>query len=207
MSDISRSDFELALDVIKRGDIIAAPTDTVYGILADATNESAIKKVYELKKRSPTKPLIVLVSSLKMARTMAIFSHEIEGILKFLWLEKKYPITVILKAKKTVSKLITAGGDTIALRLPNYQFCIDLIDNLGKPIVAPSANISGHNTAISYDDVRKNFGSKIPIIRLDKYNKKVSTIIEPNKCGITLIREGEILKSELEKYFCEIAAY
>ncbi len=200
MYDISQNDFELALDVIKNGDIIAAPTDTVYGILADAANESAIKKVFKLKNRPPTKPLIVLVSSLKMAKTMADFSSKIENELSFFWLEKKYPITVILKAKDSASKLITAGGNSIALRLPNYQFCIDLINSLEKPIVAPSANISGHNTATSYEEVKKNFGNTIPIIKSRKCNNQTSTIIELNRYGIKIIREGSITKSELGKY-------
>ncbi len=204
MSDISRNDFELALEVIKDGNIVAAPTDTVYGLLADATNESAIKKVFKLKKRPPTKPLIVLVSSLKMAKTVADFSSKVENELSFFWLEKKYPITVILKAKDNVSKLITSGGNSIALRLPNHQFCINLINSLGKPIVASSANISGHNTSTSYEEVKKDFGNAIPIIKLGKCNKQVSTIIELNKYSITIIREGSITKSELEKDYCEI---
>lgn len=204
MSDVSKNDFKLALEVIKDGDVIAAPTDTVYGLLADATNESAIKKVFKLKKRPPAKPLIVLVSSLKMAKTIADFSSKIENDLSFFWLEKKYPITVILKAKDSVSKLITAGGNSIALRLPNYQFCIDLINSLGKPIVAPSANIAGHNTATSYEEVKKDFENAIPIIKSGKCNKQASTIIELNKYSINLIREGSITKSELEKYCCEI---
>lgn len=201
MLDVSQDDLKLAIDTIKKGDIIAAPTDTVYGILADATNVLAIKKVFDLKKRPPIKPLIVLVSNLEMAKTIAAFTPEIETTLNFLWEKKKYPITVILKAKDIVSKLITAGGDSVAIRLPNYQFCINLINSLGKPIVAPSANISGHNTATSYQEVEKDFGNTIPIIKSGKCKRQVSTIININKYGITLIREGAITKSELEKYF------
>ena len=201
MLDVSQDDLKLAIDTIKKGDIIAAPTDTVYGILADATNEHAIKKVFDLKKRPPTKPLIVLVSNLEMAKTIAVFTPEIQNTLNFLWEKKKYPITVILKAKDNISKLITAGGDSVAIRLPNYQFCINLINSIGKPIVAPSANISEHNTATSYKEVEKDFGNTIPIIKSGKCNKQASTIIDINKYGITLIREGEITKSELEKYF------
>lgn len=200
MSNYLQSDLTLALEIIRKGGIVAAPTDTVYGILADATNESAIKKVFEIKKRPMNKPLITLVSSLQMAKTLASFSQKVEDILTDLWLVKKYPITVILKADDCVSKLITAGGDSVAVRLPNNQFCFDLINQLGRPLVAPSANISNHNTATTYEDVVQDFQDRIPIIK-GTCNKLASTIVEFSDDSINILREGAVSKTELKEYF------
>lgn len=169
---------EKAIELLKKGEVIAAPTDTVYGLLADATNDVAVKKVFGLKKRPLTKPLIVLVDSIEMANEIATFSEDSEQFAKKVWLIEKRPVTLIFKAKN-ISKLITGGGNTVAIRLPNKQFCLDLIKGIKKPIVAPSANISNHPTAISAEMVKNDFGDKIPLI-IDKgiCQTSPSTIID-----------------------------
>ena len=167
-----------ALDLLRQGEVIAARTDTVYGLLADATNDSAVRKVFELKQRPFSKALIVLVNSIDMAMEIAEFSKNDEEFAREIWLDKKAPVTLVLKAKN-VSKFVTGGGNTVALRLPNNEFCLNLIKNLGNPIVAPSANLSDHPTAISAEMVKKDFGDKIPLIIDEGICKsKPSTIID-----------------------------
>ena len=165
-----------AIDLLRRGEVIAAKTDTVYGLLADATNDSAVRKVFELKQRPFSKALIVLVDSLNMAKEIAEFSEEAEEFAKKIWIVEKKPVTLVLKAKN-VSKLVTGGGDTVAMRLPDNEFCLELIKGLGKPVVAPSANISGHPTAISTNMVRDDFKDQILIIDGGVCKSHPSTII------------------------------
>ena len=154
---------EEAVALLRQGKVIAARTDTVYGLLADATIETAVQKVYELKKRPQNKALIVLVNSLEMADNIAEFTDEATQFAHQVWLNEKKPVTLVLKAKN-ISRVVTGGGDTVAIRLPHNEFCLKLICQLGNPIVAPSANISGNPTAISAEMVKADFAAKLPLI-------------------------------------------
>ena len=154
---------EEAVALLKQGKVIAARTDTVYGLLADATIETAVQKVYELKKRPQNKALIVLVDSLEMADNIAEFTDEAKQYAHQVWVKEKKPVTLVLKAKN-ISRVVTGGGDTVALRMPHNEFCLNLIGQLGHPIVAPSANISGHPTAISAEMVKADFEAQLPLI-------------------------------------------
>ncbi len=152
-----------SVTLLKRGEVIAVRTDTVYGLLADATIDHAVQKVYELKKRPKDKALIVLINSLEMAKNVANFTDESMQYAHRVWTEEQKPVTLVLMAKN-ISRVVTGGGDTVALRLPHNTFCLELIRQLDHPIVAPSANISGHPTAISADMVKADFGNNLPLI-------------------------------------------
>ena len=152
-----------AVELLRCGEVIAARTDTVYGLLADATIDIAVQKVYELKQRSKTKALIVLVDSMEMAQNLAKFTDEAMNYAKKVWLDEKKPVTLVLEANN-VSKIVTGGGSSVAVRLPNNAFCLELVHQLGHPIIAPSANIAVHPTAISANMVEAAFGTKLSLI-------------------------------------------
>lgn len=152
-----------AVELLKCGEVVSVRTDTVYGLLADATIDTAVQNVYELKQRPKAKALIVLVDSVKMAQDVAKFTNEAMNYAKQMWLEEKKPVTLVLEANN-ISKIVTGGGSSVAVRLPNNAFCLELIHQLGHPIVAPSANISGYPTAISADMVKSSFGTKLSLI-------------------------------------------
>lgn len=152
-----------AVDLLLRGEVVAARTDTVYGLLADATNDAVVRKVFELKKRPLSKALILLVDSIDMAKQFGLFSPEAERLAAQFWLTEKSAVTLVVPAGN-VSNLVTGGLETVAIRLPNDEFCLSLINKLGRPVVAPSANVSGQPTAVSYDMVRDYFGDSIPLI-------------------------------------------
>lgn len=154
---------EKAVSLLRQGEVIAARTDTVYGLLADATIDTAVQRVYELKKRPKNKALIVLINTLEMAKCVAELTDEAIRYAHHVWFEGQKPVTLVLKAKN-ISMIATGGGDTVALRLPHNEFCLALIRQLEHPIVAPSANISGHPTAISADMVKTDFGAKLQLI-------------------------------------------
>lgn len=152
------------VDLLLRGEVVAARTDTVYGLLADATNDAAVRKVFELKKRPLSKALILLVDSVDMAKQFGLFSPESELLAEQFWLIEKSAVTLVVPAAGQVSKLVTGGLDSVAIRLPNDGFCLSLINKLGRPVVAPSANVSGQPTAVSCNMVRDYFGDSVPLI-------------------------------------------
>ncbi|MEK7565108.1 MAG: L-threonylcarbamoyladenylate synthase [Patescibacteria group bacterium] len=130
---------EAALALLK-GRVIVYPTDTLYGMGANAFDNDAIRKIFAIKKRSEKKPLPVMVGSISMAKAMAVIDKPREKILKSFW---PGPFTFILKKKPSISFLLTAGRNSIALRVPDNYFCQNLIKDFEGPVTATSANISG----------------------------------------------------------------
>ena len=177
-----------AVNLLQAGEVIIARTDTVYGLLADATNKTAVQRVFELKRRPFSKPLIVLVNSIDMAKDIAEISEYQEDFAEDLWLNKEQAVTLIFK-NKSVSELVTGGGNTVAVRLSRNEFCLNLIEILGKPLVAPSANIFGHPTAITAEMAKSDFGNKIPLI-IDggTCDASPSTIVDLSNNDFTVLR-------------------
>ncbi len=177
-----------AVSLLKEGEVIAVRTDTVYGLLADATNDNAVRKVFGLKQRPLTKPLIVLVNSIEMANEISQITDEKTKIAQDIWINKRKPVTLIFK-ERNVSKLVTGGGETVAVRIPNNKFCIRLISALGHPVVAPSANISTHPTAISAEMVKADFGDRVPLVINGGICENIpSTIIDMSGENFSVIR-------------------
>ncbi|MDR1609542.1 MAG: threonylcarbamoyl-AMP synthase [Holosporales bacterium] len=200
-----------AASVIGEGGIVAAPTDTVYGLLADATNESAVKRVFELKRRPESKPLPVLVCSIEMAEAFAVLSYAVAKIAHHFWLEEKRPLTVVVPllkqchTKMSLAEPVRAGRSTVAIRLPNNRFLIDVITNLGRPLVAPSANIHGQPPATNYRSVVDAFGHHISdtFMIVDggaSGSSLASTIIDCSQGTYRIIREGPVSGNEIIEF-------
>jgi L-threonylcarbamoyladenylate synthase len=134
---------------IRAGEVFAYPTDTVYGIGCDATNAHAVERVFEIKGRDFKKPLSLAFHSIEQIKRYAEVDEKEELALK----EKlPGPYTFILRNKK-VSKRVTAGLDTVAVRIPDNRFVVGLVNETGVPIVTTSANLSGHVPALCLDDI------------------------------------------------------
>jgi len=131
-----------AARVLARGGLVAFPTETVYGLGADATNGEAVARLYAAKGRPSFNPLIAHVVDLATARRLARFTADAETLAKAFW---PGPLTLVLPRSHecTVAELATAGLDSIAIRMPSHPVARELIKAFGKPIVAPSANQSG----------------------------------------------------------------
>ena len=181
---------------LNKNDCVAIPTETVYGLAANAYSDKAVKKIYTLKKRPKKNPSIVHYSSLKQLK------KDCELNKNFFILYKKFcpgPITFILKLKKNsrISKMVTNNKKTVAIRFPKNKLTQKLLNYLNFPLAAPSANISTNISPVSAEDVREEFGKKIKFI-LNDGNSKVgleSTIIN-------IIKKPEILRYggiEIEK--------
>ena len=146
-----------AVEILKKGGVIIAPTDTVYGLICDATNKKAVEKIFKIKKRSKSKPLPIFVKDIKMAKNLTELSFEQEKFLKKVWPGKT---TVVLKRKKSKIKLYGVAKDTIALRVPKHKVISYLLSAIGRPLAQTSANISGQPASSNIKEVLRQFGSQ-----------------------------------------------
>jgi L-threonylcarbamoyladenylate synthase len=138
------------VSALKNGGLVVFPTETVYGIGADAFNEKAIASLYEKKQRPLDKPLLMHISGVEMAESIAVLDDKTRELIK------KYtpgPLTLVVKRKPCLPNIALAGGETVGLRFPSNDFFIKLSNAFGKPIAATSANVSGCKSAVSSQEL------------------------------------------------------
>jgi L-threonylcarbamoyladenylate synthase len=156
-------DIAFAAETLLQGDIIGMPTETVYGLAADATQGEAVARIYEAKGRPIFNPLISHVSDLEMAEEHGIFSKEARKLAEHFW---PGPLTLVVPSRpgSKISDLARAGLDSVALRVPAHPVALDLIRALKRPIAAPSANRSGRISPTSAKDVIEELGEKVALV-------------------------------------------
>ena len=167
-----------AYEVIKNGGIILYPTDTVWGIGCDATNEEAVKKIFALKQRAESKSMIVLVNGERMMHQ--VFNEIPEVAWQILDYAEK-PTTLILDKPKNVAKNLIAEDNSLAVRMVKEPFCYKLMERMKKPLVSTSANISGMFTPKSFKEISPEIIKGVDyVVNLhhDKICKNPSTIIK-----------------------------
>ncbi|SNZ08905.1 L-threonylcarbamoyladenylate synthase [Persephonella hydrogeniphila] len=193
MSKIEK-DFDKAVDIIKKGGVIVAPTDTIYGILADALNEESVKRVYLLKERSPEKPFIILIPDITYLSFFGIKPSEKEKKLL-----KKRGVTVVIDIPDKKFNYLHRGKRSLAFRIPDNDEVIEFIRKTEKPLIAPSANPEGEEPAKNIKEAVNYFGDKVDmyIDRGDLYGKP-STIVKVNG-KLRILREGSVSEEELKK--------
>lgn len=177
MQDINQ-EIHNAYEVIKEGGIILYPTDTVWGIGCDATNEEAVAKIYALKKREESKSMICLMNAEKMVYN--IFKDIPEVAWEILDLSEK-PTTLILDKPRNVAKNLVAQDDTLAIRIVKEPFCFKLMERMKRPLVSTSANISGEPTPKSFKEISPEIIKGVDyVVNLhhEKICKNPSTIIK-----------------------------
>ncbi len=192
-------DINKAKDILQKNELIALPTETVYGLAGNAFSEIAIKKIFELKKRPFYNPLIVHLKSAACIRDVAM---EIpEGAL--LLADKFWPgpLTLVLKKQEHISDLITAGKKTVAVRVPNHPLALALLGTLEFPLVAPSANPFGSISSTSAAHVFNYFGEALDVVLDGGECEKglESTIIGFENDQPVLYRRGCISIEDIEK--------
>jgi len=189
-----------AARVLAAGGLVAFPTETVYGLGADATNAAAVAKLYAAKGRPAFNPLIAHVGDIAAAKALAGFDAAAETLAAAFW---PGPLTLVLpkSAGCPVAELATAGLDTIAVRVPAHRMARALIARLGKPVVAPSANRSGHVSPTTADHVLADLTERIDLV-LDGGPAPVgveSTILACLDGGVTLLRPGGLPRDAIER--------
>lgn len=188
-----------ALELLRAGEVVAIPTETVYGLAGDATDGRAVARIFEAKGRPRFNPLIAHVASLAMAEGLAAFDPLSRRLAETFW---PGPLTLVLPLgeNSAILPLVTAGLDTIALRMPR-GFGAELIAALGRPLAAPSANSSGRVSATTAAAVAADLGARIPLI-VDGGPTPVgleSTIVKVEGGRVRLLRPGGVPAQEIER--------
>ena len=188
-----------AVAILKKGGIVAFPTDTVYGLGADPLNAQAVDRIYKAKRRPHNLPLPLLLAEKSDLLKVAAVVPDIAWQLA----ERFLPggLTLVLRKSPWVPTTVTAGGDTIAVRIPNHPVPIALIRGLGAPIVGTSANLSGRSSPVTAEEVREQLGDEVDLI-IDGGRcpgGTESTVLDFSGKVPTLIREGAIPRVEIAK--------
>jgi L-threonylcarbamoyladenylate synthase len=193
----SRSDIAHLAGLLRAGEVVAFPTETVYGLGADATNSDAVLRIYETKGRPRFNPLIVHVADLPMAETLAEFSPLARRLASF-W---PGPLTLVLPRKPAawLSDIATAGLDTVGIRIPNHPLALELIRAAGRPLAAPSANPSGKLSPTTAEQVLRGFAGRVPVLDGGPAHAGVeSTILAVTGDSVTQLRAGALPREEAE---------
>lgn len=195
----SEEAFKEAGRILKAGGILAFPTDTVYGLGAVYTNDAAVKRIFAAKGRDEKKPLSILVSDPSQA---LLLSDEITPQAKRL-MEAFWPgaLTLILKKNSSVSDRISAGRDTVGIRMPDSEAALKVIEAAGAPLAAPSANLSGKRSSASFENVKEDLYGRIDMI-IDGGDCPIglsSTIADLSGKDLRLLREGSVSRRDLER--------
>ena len=162
LSPEQTASIDQAVAKLRAGQLVAMPTETVYGLAADASNEVAITQVFALKGRPSDRPLIVHLADASWMRRWASHVPEYaKALADAFW---PGPLTLVLPKKAHVSRKVTGEQDTVALRVPNHPMALALLEAFGDGLVAPSANRYGHISPTSARDVRAEFGAQAPMI-------------------------------------------
>lgn len=179
---------------------VGIPTETVYGLAADSTDEAAVARIFQAKGRPGFNPLIVHVSGLEQAETIGMFSNAARALARAYW-PGALTLVVPLRPGSGIAPSVTAGLETVALRSPAHPAMRDLLEACGRPLAAPSANASGSISPTKADHVLSSLGGRIPLI-VDGGSTQLgleSTIVGFTESGIVLLRPGPL-------DFAEIAA-
>jgi L-threonylcarbamoyladenylate synthase len=189
------ADVSAAVKALKQGKIIVFPTDTLYGLGADIYNDSAVRKVFEIKKRPENMPLSIAVSNFHEIEKNAYINHTAK-ILINTYLPGK--LTVILKKKPVISNLVTGGLDKVAIRIPDNRIALEILTNFG-PLTATSANVHGNKTPFFISDIVMQFKKKDIDVYIDdgKISGKPSTIVDVSDESVKILREGAISIKEI----------
>ena len=182
-----QSELKKALEHLKAGNIILYPTDTVWGIGCDASNEDAVKKIYKLKRRADSKALICLVADDRM---LSRYVEKVPPAALDIVQIADSPITIVYDRPTNVATNLIADDNTLAIRIPDNEFCYQLTRRLNAAIVSTSANISGEPTPRDYQEISEEILKGVDyIVNLpsEKKNVKPSSIIKISNDGVVKI--------------------
>lgn len=187
-----------AAEIIRSGGLVAFPTETVYGLGANALDAAAVQKIFEMKGRPGTSPLIVHVASVEMARkVVAEWPPLAEELARQWW---PGPLTMVLRKQDSCPVNVTAGLPTVGVRMPNHPLALELIEAAGVPIAAPSANRFTGLSPTTADHVKTAFGGAVPVLDGGPCTVGIeSTVVAIEGGKLKLLRLGMISLGEIER--------
>ena len=193
-----------AIEYLRNGEIVAFPTETVYGLGADATNASAVKKIFTAKGRPNDNPLIVHVADIESADSLAYLTPLAKKLAATFW---PGPLSLVLKKRAIIPDIVSAGLDTVAVRMPDHPLILGLLKSSGLSLAAPSANISGRPSPTTAQHVFEDLNGKISMI-LDGGPAKIgieSTVLDISGNVPQILRPGKITEEDLTPYLDKIS--
>lgn len=188
-----------ATKLLKQGELVAMPTETVYGVAADACNCKAVEKIYALKSRMKHNPLIVHVADVARARVLGLFNHEALKLAHHFW---PGPLTLVvpLMRPSPLCDAVTAGLDSVGLRVPRHASAQALLQAFDHGLAAPSANLSGRLSASLAEHVFCAFGNRLPIMAGEAPQVGLeSCIVGVDDEHLSVLREGAITQTAIER--------
>ena len=195
---LTSDDVQQAASLLRQGKLVALPTETVYGLAADATQKDAVQANYDAKGRPETKPLNVLVDGMAMVEAVCRdIPADAYQLAEAFW---PGPLTMILWGNGTLPPIVPAGGNTQGVRCPDHPDTLAVIKALGRPLACPSANLSGQPSPRSAGDVLAQLGGRIGGV-LDGGPCSVgveSTILDLTVAPYRILRQGGLLKEQIE---------
>jgi L-threonylcarbamoyladenylate synthase len=196
-----------AADLLYAGEVVALPTETVYGLAANALNAKAVARIFEVKGRPAHNPIIVHVASVEMAaRCVTRWPDAAEQLAKAFW---PGPLSMVLPRAKEIPDIVTAGGQTVGVRWPSHPFIQAVIRECGFPLAAPSANLSNQVSPTNAEHVRKQIGDKVRLI-VDGGQSQVgieSTVMDLTTEPPTVLRPGMIREESLVAVCGELVSH
>lgn len=190
-----KEDIEAVVELLQEGNVVAFPTDTVYGLAVIYENEEALEALKVSKGRAEDKPIPTMVSSLKQIEEIAKVDDRVRRLADAFM---PGAFTIILKKKESLPAYITNGFDTVGIRMPDDAFVLELIEKCGKPLLVTSANLSGEETGITDEQVLSQLDGRIDAIVMGEAKGKVaSTIVDLSKEEPVIIRSGPIEESAI----------
>ena len=202
----TQTEIEEAVETLRAGNLVAFPTETVYGLGANAADPAAVAKIFAVKGRPPDHPVIVHLDNPRyLHRWVSDFPKVAEQLAAAFW---PGPLTLILPRAADVNEVVTGGQDSIGIRVPSHPIAQQLLNAFGGGIAAPSANRYGRLSPTRPDHVREEFGDLVPVV-LDGGESQIgleSTIVSCLDGVARLLRPGFITRSELQRVAGELAA-
>jgi len=198
MPEKVRQQIEKGIEIIRKGGVVAYPTDTVFGLGAGIYHQSAIERIFRIKQRPSKMALPVLLAGIEQVPEVAI------NVPAYGWrlIERFLPggLTLIVYRTPAVGDIITAGGDTVAIRIPDHPVPAALIRGSGMPIIGTSANLSGQPLMLDSNDVREKLGDAVDLV-IDGVSPggRASTVVDVTGEAAVILRTGAISKAEIEE--------
>ena len=197
-NNIKNEELDEAVNALNNDKIVVFPTETVYGIGGNALKVEVINKLFQAKKRNYGKPISLLVGSIDKIKNIAYVDKNEEKIIKAFMPGE---LTLVLKKKACINDLVTAGKNTVGVRIPNHNIALCILNKVDFPLATSSANISGENNIADFDEIINDLKDYIDIFIKGNISDdlKASTVVELNNDIVNILREGKISKIDIEK--------
>lgn len=197
-NNIKNEELDEVVNALNNDKIVVFPTETVYGIGGNALKVEVINKLFQAKKRNYGKPISLLVGSIDKIKNIAYVDKNEEKIIKAFMPGE---LTLVLKKKACVNDLVTAGKNTVGVRIPNHNIALCILNKVDFPLATSSANISGENNIADFEEIVSDLKDYVDIFIKGNISDdlKASTVVELNNDIVNILREGKISKIDIEK--------